>query len=124
MKTETPSPQKKAGAARAVSRHRRAFTPKQRGALVRKYRRAGLTQREFCARHGIHTTTLGNWLRNAKDPAPSFAEVSVAVNVPAPIEVELPCGIRIHVRTCGDIAKTAELIRGVACPAKGEDSRC
>ena len=108
-------------AATGGKRPRRLFTAGQRAELLREYRRGDETQQAFCTRHGIHPTTLSGWLRRSRRNPPAFAEVSVALSAAAPIEVELPNGIRIHVRTGGDLSRTAELIRRVAMPGREAD---
>ena len=125
MDTEHASPPSEQTVGQALTkRPRRVFSAEERAALVQEYRSGDQTQRAFCRQHGIHPTTLGNWLRRSSALVPTFAEVSVAVEAAAPIEVDLPNGIQIRVRTTGDVGKTAELIRQVALPSREEGGRC
>ena len=45
--------------------------------VIARYRRSGLTQREFCKREGVSTPSLQQWLyRTPKaKPTPNFVEV-------------------------------------------------
>jgi hypothetical protein len=45
--------------------------------VIARYRRSGLTQREFCEREGVSTASLQHWLyRPPKGkPTPNFVEV-------------------------------------------------
>jgi len=87
--------------------------------LILEFRTSGLTGQAFSEQVGIHPTTLSGWLKEASRSPVHFAEVSVPISTPAPIEVDLPNGVRIRVRTTGDVSRTAELIRAVAAPLKG-----
>ena len=124
MDTESSARDEEPAGQFKAKKPRRVYTTEERSALVQEYRGGGQTQRAFCRQHGIHPTTLGNWLRRSKELAPTFAEVSVAVEAPAPIEVDLPNGIQIRVRTTGDVGKTADLIRRVAMPPAEGDGPC
>jgi transposase-like protein len=117
MDTELSSPPDEHTDGQVVAKKsRRVFTAEERANMVQEFRSSDQTQRAFCRQHRIHPTTLGNWLRRSREQKPTFAEVSVAVQAPAPIEVDLPNGIQIRVRTTGDVGKTADLIRRVALP--------
>ena len=76
---------------------------------------SGMTARDFCEQHGIHITTFHGWKKQArkvKGARPKLAEVEVTAQA-APIELELPGGLRIGVRLNGESAELAKLIRGV-----------
>lgn len=71
---------------------------------------AGVTQAEFCARHGIHPTTFSTWCRAPASKATGadtpcrgvkFAEFKMPSGGALPIEVELPNGVRIRLRDAG-----------------------
>ena len=100
---------------RVIRRHSAA----DRERLIVEFKSSGLSQRAFAGRLGIHPATLSGWIRKAPGAPASFAEVSLPLSAPAPIEVDLPNGVRIRVRTTGDVSRTAELIRAVAAPLRG-----
>jgi transposase-like protein len=110
MNDEQPPPNR-----RVTRRHSVA----DRERLLDEFKSSGLTQRAFAGRLGIHPATLSGWVRKAAQAPEGFAEVSLPLSAPAPIEVDLPNGVRIRVRTTGDVSRTAELIRAVAAPLKG-----
>ena len=87
--------------------------------MIEAFRISGLTGQAFSEQVGIHPTTLSGWLKEASRSTAHFTEVSIPISPPAPIEVDLPNGVRIRVRTTGDVSRTAELIRGVVAPLKG-----
>ena len=87
-----------------------------------EFKASGLTQRAFAERAGIHPATLSQWLRKVSAAQEGFTELSVPIAALAPVEVDLPNGVRIRVRTTGDVSRTAALIRAVAAPLKGESS--
>jgi len=101
---------------RRVVRRRNAEDREQ---LIDEFKASGLTQRAFADRVGVHPATLSQWVRKASVTQEGFTELSVPISAPAPIEVDLPNGVRIRVRTTGDVSRTAELIRAVAAPLKG-----
>ncbi len=43
--------------------------------IINRYRRSGLTQREFCEREGVSTGALQHWLYRAPKAKPKFVEV-------------------------------------------------
>lgn len=95
---------------RSDRRGRVLRTAAQRQELVREWRAAGITQAEFCVRHGIHPTTFSTWCRAAV-PKPlkrdkprqgvKFAEFKMPAGSVAPIEMELPGGVRIRLHDAG-----------------------
>ena len=110
MNDITPTPQR---------RVYRRYSAEDRERLINEFQTSGQTGRAFCEEQGLHPATLSKWIRRASPVPTGFTEVSVAMPSPAPIEVDLPNGVRIRVRTTGDISRTAELIRAVAAPLKG-----
>jgi transposase-like protein len=97
----------------------RRYSAEDRKRLIDEFRNSGLTAQAFCKQVGIHPTTLSGWMRRAAAASTGFAEVTVSMPTAAPIEVDLPNGVRIRVRTTGDVSRTAELIRAVAAPLGG-----
>jgi len=58
-------------------------------------------------------STFNSWLKREETPK-GFVELSLPrTGGEAPIEVLLPNGIQIKVRTTGDLTRTAQLIRRV-----------
>lgn len=85
---------------------------------------SGLTKKAFCQDQGLNLATFYSWgkLKAPEDPGPvDFArfEVAMPAAAAAPIEVDLPNGVRIKVHTHGEVGKTAELIRQVIRPEIG-----
>lgn len=79
-----------AGESRSMSRR---FTPEQRARLTAKFRKSGLTQREFARREGITMSALQNWIyRLSKQPDPAARSVEVVPSAPvstSPVEIRL-----------------------------------
>ncbi len=111
MNDERPAPNR-----RVIRRH----SAEDREKLIHDFRTSGSTARAFCEQHGIHPTTLSGWIRKTKEAAAGFTQMQVPMAAAAPIEVDLPNGVRIRVRTTGDVSRTAELIRAVAAPIQGQ----
>lgn len=71
--------------------------------VVRRFRRSGLTQREFCEDEGLSPSTLGYWLRKLESPAPAsevdnaqfirLVDASMSETEPLSLVVELPGGV-------------------------------
>jgi len=94
-----------------------------------RYARSSLSQKAFCARHGLALSTLTYWRgreRNRVSGQPaSFVEVpqSAMVTVPSPMAdtgvlIELPGGVRLEVSQATDPKWLAALLRElgtVAC---------
>ena len=103
----------------AERRVKRRHSAEDRERLIAEFKASGLTGRAFSEQKGIHPTTLSGWVSRADQASSGFAELSVPISSPAPIEVDLPNGVRLRVRTTGDVTRTAELIRAVVAPLKG-----
>lgn len=97
----------------------RRYSAEDRTRLIDEFKNSGQTACAFSKHIGVHPTTLRAWLRQAAAASSGFAEVTVSMPSAAPIEVDLPNGVRIRVRTTGDVSRTAELIRAVAAPLGG-----
>ena len=94
-----------------------------------RYERSGLSQKAFCARHGLALSTLTYWRRRernrAAEQSASFVEVpqSAVSAVPssmalAGILIELPSGVRFELSRATDAKWLAALLRElgtVAC---------
>lgn len=71
--------------------------------VINRFRRSGLTQREFCEDEGLSTSTLSYWLRKlASRPAPAeldkaefirLIDASPTGSEPLGLVVELPGGV-------------------------------
>jgi hypothetical protein len=78
-----------------------------------RYERSGLSQKAFCARHGLALSTLTYWLRRDRnrtaEQSASFLEVpqSAVAAVPSPMAlagvlIELPSGVRFELSQATD----------------------
>lgn len=98
------------------------YTAAERSGLLAAHAASGKSKREFCEEHGINLGTFYGWRKAVRREATVFAEVEIGCReTEAPIEVELPHGVRIRVRTSGDVDRTARLIRQVL---RGERPEC
>ena len=109
---------------RAGRRSRALRTAAQRQELVQAWRAAGVTQAQYCARHGIHPTTFSTWCRKAPQATGGgqpkvgvkFAEFKMALGGMAPIEVVLPNRVTIRLRDAGLCRELLPVLRGeVSC---------
>jgi hypothetical protein len=103
-------------ALRLDNRGRVRRSAEQRRELINRYEVSGLGKAEFCRQNGIHLGTFCQWFspgarspkRRMRGPEvmhpPAFAEVRVAIAASAPVEVDLPQGIRIRLRDAGLLA--------------------
>ena len=89
-------------------------TAVQRRELVRQWRALGISQAQYCARHGIHPTTFSTWCRKDPEVNPKtrkhgmeFAEFALPMGGMAPIEVVMPNRVTIRLR---DAALCRELL--------------
>jgi len=94
---------------RQDKRGRTLRTTEERRVLVEEFKGSGLGVAEFCRRRDLRMGTFYHWVQREKQgrrkavtktgkPPVRFAEVQVAMSGGAPIEVELPGGVRIGVR--------------------------
>ena len=96
-------------------RVKKRYSAEDRERLMEEQAASGMTAREFCEQQGILITTFHGWKkqqRKAYQAKPKLAEVEVTAQA-APIELELPGGLRIGVRLNGESAELAKLIRGI-----------
>ena len=103
------------GSAVAVARNKsgkRMYGVEERERLIREQAESGLSKVEFCAQHGIHTTTFYGWAKRMKGAMPQLAEVETSSGV-APIEIALPNGKRLGIYINGGNGALVDLIRGV-----------
>ncbi len=55
-------------------KERRRFTPEQRAEILREFHSSGLTKGAFARQKGLHSSMLGNWLREEQElsePSPT-----------------------------------------------------
>lgn len=107
---------------KADRRGRLRYTAEQKQTLVEAYEASGLSCPRFAALHGINYQTLVSWLKKRRQ-GPSDHPVLRSV-VPAelegppprsaactPMEILLPCGVRLAVHTPAQMNMAATLIR-------------
>ena len=106
---------------------------KRRLAHVQGWRRSGLTQAEYCAKHGLNRHTLAYWCSQTgrpKDrlsdtaPAARFVPLRVkdavqvendAAMAPAALELWWPSGMRARIAAGADAAWVATVLGAVPC---------
>lgn len=117
--------QRTAGSARkpskSIRKNRRRSAREQRRWLDR-HERSGLSQRDFCARHGLALSTFTYWKRRERaagaKQAISFVEVPRPVGeaqalrmTDAAVVIELPGGVRIELPQATEPKWLAALLR-------------
>lgn len=89
-------------------------TAKERQEIIARYRRSGLTQREFCDREGITFSSLQSWLyKRSRGPSegPRFIEVTPSKPAATTATIELRLGgVRIMLPTTISDERIANLI--------------
>jgi hypothetical protein len=91
----------------------------ERRELIEAFEACGLGKAAYCRRRGIPLATFCNWLKRRTKTEPVFAEVQVVGRAPtlpllrgaAPVEIELPSGVRVHVRDTERLAQLTAFIR-------------
>jgi transposase-like protein len=95
-------------------------TVEQRRELVAGFRASGLGKAEYCREHGVNLGTFSQWLysgrglggvRGDRAKKHRFAEVQLAVNGHAALEIELPTGIRLRVQDAALLSAVSGFIR-------------
>ena len=103
-------------------RSRVGRSAEERTELLIAHAESGLSKKAFCQQRGLNLATFYSWgkLKAPETESADFArfEVDLPAERDAPIEVDLPNGVRITVRTSGEVGKTAELIRQVIRPER------
>lgn len=93
----------------------------ERRELIQAYERSGLSKAAFCRERGILPATFYLWFKKQALPAPRWAEVQVdrpeAIQTPPhhgpPLELALPCGVRMGVRDARWLPDVARLVRAL-----------
>lgn len=98
-------------------RHPRTSRPQQ-AALVREFKRSGLSAGAFAREHGLGYSTFYHWLRRARTvTAPAFVEVDLP---PAPVTegllLELGPAPRLRLTSVHQIALAARLLQALQAP--------
>ncbi|MCB1130210.1 MAG: transposase [Verrucomicrobiae bacterium] len=103
------------------------YTPEQKQALVEAYEASGLSCPRFAALHGVNYQTLVSWLKKRRQGAtdhpvlrsmvPAELEGPPPRNAAVtPMEILLPCGVRLAVHTSAQMNMAATLIRELQKP--------
>jgi hypothetical protein len=93
----------------------------ERQELIQAYGRSGLSKAAFCRERGLLPATFYLWFKKQTVPAPRWAEVQVdrpeAIQTPPhhgpPLELALPCGVRMGVRDARWLPDVARLVRAL-----------
>ena len=96
-------------------RVKKRYSAEDRKRVISEYEASGKNRDDFCRERGIKPGTFHWWLsehRKAKRAKPKLAQVEVTAPA-APIELELPGGLRIGVRLNGKSGELAKLIRSI-----------
>lgn len=112
---------------KADRRGRLRYTPEQKQALVEAYETSGLSCPRFAALHGVNYQTLVSWLKKRRQADPShsalrslvpaeLAEAPPRSGTSQPMEILLPCGVRLAVHTPFQMNMAATLIRELSRP--------
>ena len=103
-------------------RGRLRYSQEQKQALLDAFDASGLSGPRFAAHHGVHYQTLVSWLRKRRQAGgehPAFKSLVPAViereqsdTAPtAPIEIKLPCGMKLIVHSPSQIDMAVTLVR-------------
>jgi hypothetical protein len=93
----------------------------ERQELIQAYERSGLSKAAFCRERGILPATFYPWFKTQSLPVPRWAEVQVdrpeamqpAPHHGPPLELALPCGVRMGVRDARWLPEVARLVRAL-----------
>ncbi len=107
---------------KADRRGRLRYTPEQKRALVKAYEGSGLSCPRFAALHGVNYQTLMSWLKQRRQGDPGHpvlrSLVPAELDGPpprhatvTPMEILLPCGVRLAVHTASQMDLAVSLIR-------------
>lgn len=112
---------------KADRRGRLRYTPEQKQALIEAYESSGLSGPRFAALHGVNYQTLVSWLKKRRQAGTdhpalrSLVPAELAGPAPCgaavlPMEILLPCGVRLAVHTPSQMNMAATLIRELSRP--------
>jgi transposase-like protein len=112
---------------KADRRGRLRYTPEQKQALIGAYETSGLSAPRFAAMHGVNYQTLVSWLKKRRQANPEHPALRSLVPAELeggsprhaaslPVEILLPCGVRLAVHTPSQMNMAATLIRELHNP--------
>jgi hypothetical protein len=93
--------------------------------VVEEYEGSGLTQAQFVAQRGVALSTLQSWLRRRRaqrtgavrllpvEVVPPASPARTEREASAPLEVELPSGVRLAVAPGTDVKYVAQLVEAL-----------
>ena len=96
------------------------YTAEQKQALVEAYEASGLSGPRFAALHGVNYQTLVSWLRKRRREDPEHPALRSLVPAEldgpppgrgTPMEILLPCGVRLAIHSPSQAGAAAALIR-------------
>lgn len=107
---------------KADRRGRLRYTKEQKQALVEAYESSGLSGPRFASLHGVNYQTLVSWLKKHRHDDGSHPALSSLVpaelEAPTqrvggalPLEILLPCGVRLAIHTSSQVGLAATLMR-------------
>ena len=107
---------------KADRRGRLRYTPEQKQALVEAYEASGLSAPRFASMHGVNYQTLVSWLKKRRQADPDHPALRSLVpaeldggtprsGTALPMEILLPCGVKLAIHTPSQIDLAATLIR-------------
>ncbi len=112
---------------KADRRGRLRYSPEQKQALVEAYEASGLSCPRFAALHGVNYQTLVSWLKKRRQGGADHpvlrSLVPAELDGPpprnaagTPMEIPLPCGVRLAVHTAPQMDMAVALIRELQQP--------
>jgi transposase-like protein len=104
-----------------------SYTAEQKQAFVEAYETSGLSAPQFAAMHGVNYQTLVSWLKKRRQADPDHPALRSLVPAELdgvtprsatvlPMEILLPCGVRLAVHTPSQLEMAAALIRELQNP--------
>lgn len=112
---------------KADRRGRLRYTPEQKQALIEAYQTSGLSAPRFAAMHGVNYQTLVSWLKKRRHADPDHPALRSLVPAELdgvtprsvttlPMEILLPCGVKLAIHTPSQVELAATLIRELSRP--------
>lgn len=112
---------------KADRRGRLRYTPEQKQTLVEAYESSGISCPRFAALHGVNYQTLVSWLKKRRQAGPDHPALRSLVPAELegesphraaalPMEILLPCGVRLAVHSPSQLNMAATLIRELHQP--------
>jgi transposase-like protein len=109
---------------RADARERVRRSAAQRAEILAAFDQSGVSAAEFARLVGVKYPTLAGWLHRrgrprgevgpGRSPAVRFVEAAVPPpEAPAPVELELPAGVRLRFTSPAQVPLVVALLRGL-----------